>query len=160
MTDFGRTGIEAVYSAVESHARTLGIFDGGVDDHEPWNAPSGGLACAILLGPITPIRAGGLAATSGRLELQIRVYSPRLQQPSGGTDKTVLAAVCLLMAAYSGDFELAAVPDDLVRMIDLLGAYGAPLSAQPGWLEQDGQRYRVHEITLPLILNDMWGQVA
>lgn len=160
MTDFGRTAIEAVYSAVESHAKILGIFDGGVNDHEPWSAPGAGLSCAIMLGPIAPIRAGGLAATSGRLELQVRIYSPRLQQPSGGTDKAVLAAVCQLMAAYSGDFELEAVPDDLVRMIDLLGAYGAPLAAQPGWLEQDGQRYRIQEITLPLILNDMWGQVA
>lgn len=152
--------ITAIYNAVSSHAQTLGIFD-RVDDHEPSSPPGRGLTCSILLGPLAPARAAsGLAATTGRLELSIRIYAPRVQLPAGTLDRDVLSATCTLLAAYSGDFELVDVPDGLVRCIDLLGAYGNPLEATPGWLTQDGTPYRVVEIALPLILNDMWGQAS
>ena len=156
--------VTALYDAIVSHAQTSGLFSGGVTDHEPLNPPAAGLSCAVLLGPLVPIgRASGLNVTSGRLEFQVRIYSTRVQLPAGGIDRQMLRAVATLLAAYSDDFELLAtggIPEGLVRMIDLLGAYGTPLQAQPGWLTQDGAPYRVTEITLPLILNDMWGQRA
>lgn len=155
--------VTALYDAVASHAQATGLFGGGTTDHEPLNPPAAGLSCAVLLGPLVPVgRASGLNATSGRLEFQVRVYSPRVQLPAGGIDRDMLQAVATLLAAYSGDFELITgeLDEGLVRMIDLLGAYGTPLSAQPGWLTQDGAPYRVTEIILPLILNDMWGQNA
>lgn len=155
--------VTALYDAVISHAQTTGLFSGGTTDHEPMNPPAAGLSCAVLLGPLVPIgRASGLNVTSGRLEFQVRVYSPRVQLPAGGIDRQMLTAVATLLAAYSGDFELITgeIAAGLVRMIDLLGAYGTPLQAQPGWLEQDGVPYRVTEIILPIIANDIWGQSA
>lgn len=150
-------GITAIYDALTTHAQTLGLFD-RVNDHETTNPPGRGLSCSILLGPLAPVRGSGLASTSGRLEMTARVYAPRPSTTPGMVDRQILGAAVLLLAAYSGDFELDNVPDGLVRAIDLLGAYGAGLSMEPGWLTQDGTPYRIAEITLPLILNDMWGQ--
>lgn len=162
MAGLDADAVTALYDAITSHAKTTGLFNGGTTDHEPLNPPAVGLSCAVLLGPLVPVgRASGLNVTSGRLEFQVRIYSPRVQLPAGGTDRTMLRAVATLLAAYSGDFELVTgeLAAGLVRMIDLLGAYGTPLQAQPGWLTQDGAPYRVTEIILPLILNDMWGQI-
>lgn len=150
-------GITAIYDALTSHAQTLGVFD-RVNDHEAQQPPGRGLSCSILLGPLTPIRASGMASTSGRLEMTARVYTPRPSNAPGDIDRQVLGAACQLLAAYSSDFELDGVPDSLVRAVDLLGAYGTGLSMEPGWLTQDGTPYRVAEITLPILINDMWGQ--
>ena len=46
----------------------------------------------------------------------------------------------------------------LVRCVDLLGMYGTPMQMTPGWLEADSAPFRVAEITLPVVLNDMWIQ--
>jgi len=42
----------------------------------------------------------------------------------------------------------------------LLGAFGDPLKFEPGWLDPNGSPYRVGELTLPLILNDVFPQGA
>jgi hypothetical protein len=46
-----------------------------------------------------------------------------------------------------------------VRMIDLLGIDGTPLSAMAGYLQIDRKVYRVMDLTIPVIVNDMWTQV-
>jgi hypothetical protein len=152
--------IKSVYSALKSHAKTLALFPAGVQGHEPLNAPPNGLSLAVVRGALTPIRASGLASTSARLEFAVRIYSTGLQQPTDGMDEQLLGAECALMNAYSGDFELDGVTAGLIRMIDLLGAYGAPLQSMPGWIDQDGHQFRTADITVPLILNDLFGQEA
>jgi hypothetical protein len=47
-----------------------------------------------------------------------------------------------------------------VRNVDLLGAYGAGLSALAGYLNVDNKMFRVVDLTLPLIVNNVWEQVA
>lgn len=161
MSGLDSAAVTAIYDALLSHAQSLRLFE-ATTDHEPLSPPGTGLSCAIMLGPLEPVRAGGLAATSGRLEFQVRIYSPRLSLPASGVDRALLKAVTTLMNAYTGDFDLLTgnIAAGLVRMVDLLGAYGQPLRGSPGWLVQDGAHYRVYEITLPLVLNDIWGQVA
>ena len=153
--------VTAIYDAVVSHASGTGLFASEVLDHEPLNAPGTGLSCAIMMGPLVPVgRASGLGKTSGRLEFTAQVATPMTQLPAGGVDREMLQAAAVLLAAYSGDFELVTgeIAEGLVRMVDLLGAFGAPLQMAPGWLEFAGTPLRVVRITLPLILNDMWGQ--
>jgi hypothetical protein len=146
----------AIFAAVESHAETLAIFD-RVGKHEPKNAPGNGLTCAIWAAPIRPIpAASGLAAMSVRLELMVRIYNPMLQQPLDDIDPTVLDAVDALLGAYAGAFTLGGI----VRDVDLLGQHGTSLSAVPGYLTQDSKLFRVMDITLPLILNDLWNEAA
>jgi hypothetical protein len=58
------------------------------------------------------------------------------------------------MAAYSGDFTLG----DVVQEVDLLGEVGVPLRAQAGYITINQTMYRCMDITLPLIVNDLWSQ--
>lgn len=137
-----------------SHAMSLGIFE-KVNTHEPKSAPGRGLNCAIWIQTIEPVpRMSGLASTSGRLEFRTRLYMPMSREPEDDIDPAMITALDTLMDAYSGDFDLG----ESVVGIDLLGAWGTPLSAQAGYLPQDNRMYRVLDITLPVILADVWDQ--
>lgn len=145
---------QAILDAVITHALTSGYFE-RINGHEPKSAPGKGLTAAVWadrIGPVAP--ASGLAATSARLVLNVRLYSPMLQEPQDAIDPTLVAAADALMAAYAGDFTL----DGLVRNVDLLGAQGVPLEGQAGYLRADSTLYRVITITLPVIVNDAWSQ--
>lgn len=147
--------LQTYVDKLTSHAETLGVFD-RVNGHEPKSAPGAGITAAFWVDSVEPISAGsGLAATAGRVALNARVYTSMLQQPEDLVDPRVVEAVDLLLAAYSGDFELGGS----VRNVDLLGAHGAPLSAKAGYLNQDGKLYRVMTVVIPLIVNDVWSQV-
>lgn len=148
--------IRTILGAVESHALQSGYFE-DVNGHEPKSAPQNGLTCAIWVEQIGPARGGsGLDSTSVRLALFVRLYTPMLQQPEDAIDPDLMTALDALMAAYSGDFTL----DGMLREVDLMGRYGDPLSARAGYLTTSGAEYRVMTITLPLIVNDLWEQVA
>jgi hypothetical protein len=139
-----------------SRAKSLGLFE-TVNAHEPKNAPGSGLRAAVWVQALEPITASGLAATSARVEINTRIYTNMLREPPDAIDPEMLAAADALIAAYSSNFDL-----DLagVRGVDLLGAYGKPLSAQAGYLNQDGKLYRVITVVLPVIVNDLWPQSA
>ena len=143
----------ALFSAVRSHALSLGVFD-RVDTHEPKNAPGNRLVCAIYLAGIRPVPSSGVASTSGVLTLVVRIYKTILAMPEDSVDADLLHAVDVLFAAYSGDFTLG----DTIRNVDLLGQTGTPLSATAGYLKFDDGDYRTVDITLPLIINDLWTQ--
>lgn len=145
----------AILNVIQSHALASGLFE-RVNGHEPDSAPGSGLTAAVWAQNIAPVRSSGLAATSGRLTFFVRLYSNVQQEPADAIDPALLAAVDTLLAAYSGDFELGGN----VREVDLLGETGTALSAQAGYLEMDGATYRIMDITLPLIINDLWQQVA
>lgn len=148
--------IRTILAAVESHALASGYFD-AVNGHEPKSAPQNGLTAAVWVEQIGPARGGsGLDSTSARLALNVRLYTPMMQEPEDAIDPALMDALDALMAAYSGDFELGG----LVRSVDLLGTYGDPLGARAGYLTTTGAEYRVMTITLPLIVNDLWEQVA
>jgi hypothetical protein len=148
--------IRTILSAVESHAMASGYF-ALVNGHEPKSPPTSGITCAVWVEQIGPARGGsGLTSTSTRLALFVRLYSSLIQQPVDAIDPDLMTALDALMAAYSGDFELGG----LVRQVDLLGAYGEPLSARAGYLAEGGAEYRVMTIALPLIVNDLWNQEA
>jgi hypothetical protein len=145
----------ATQDVIVSHAKKLGVFD-RVNAHEPKSAPGRGLSCAIWAASIDPVQTSGLASTSVRVVYSIRVYVNMTREPQDAIDRDVLAAVAKLMAAYSADFTL----DDEAREIDLLGSYGIALSAQAGYLNQDNRLFRVMTISLPIIFNDVFEQVA
>lgn len=149
--------IAALTDALISHAGATGYFD-RLNGHEPKNrnAVGPGLTGALWLQALAPVKASGLAATSGRLEYTLRIYTSMTAEPQDGIDPAVLAAADAMFAAYSGDFNLSG----LIRCVDLLGAHGAPLGAQAGYLDLGGQLFRVFDITLPLIINDLWAQEA
>lgn len=148
--------LQAILDATVSHALASGYFE-RVNQHEPKAAPGNGISAAVWVNTIGPaVGASGLTATSGRLELNVRVMQNMLKEPQDAIEPAVLAAVDALMSAYSGDFDLGGN----VRNVDLLGQAGVPLSAQAGYLPIDGKLYRAMTIVLPLIINDLWNQGA
>jgi hypothetical protein len=78
------------------------------------------------------------------------------REPQDDIDTDILNATDLLMNEYSGDFELGGN----VREVDLLGEFGDSLSSQAGYVTIGGTMFRVMTITLPVIVNDAWNQVA
>lgn len=146
----------AVIYATASHGMALGVFD-RVTMHEPKSKPGSGLSLAVWAQRITALaRQSGLDATSARVLLNLRVFTNMLADPQDEIDPRVLDAVDLLMGAYNGDFTLGG----LVESVDILGRHGIALEAQAGYVNQDGALLRVMTITLPLIINDAWTQVA
>lgn len=145
-----------VLNAVVSHANRLGVLS-KVTKHEPKNAPGPGLMGAIWLQSVGPADSG-LASTSVKLVVMLRVYTPMIQSEPDRIDPAVLNAVDRFMAALTGDLTLGG----LVRCIDLLGLEGnrggPPLSAEAGYLNIDTTIYRIMDVTVPIILNDVWTQ--
>jgi hypothetical protein len=148
--------VSGVYAQVVSHAKRLGIFN-QVLTHEPKSAPGNGLTCSIWLSSLEPVaRVSGLAATSVRMELSIRIYENFKSQPDDDIDPRLLDAVAKLMEAYTGDFELGSA----AMAVDLLGAHGTGLRGEGGYLQQDNSLYRVVVITLPIVIADVFTQAA
>lgn len=149
-------GAQTLFNAIESHARASGLFD-SVNTHEPKSAPGGNLHCAIYVSTMAPVAIGsGLAATTGVLTIMARIYLPMIQEPQDKIDPTIAAATDTLMVALSGDFTLGGN----ARNIDLLGQTGGSLSAQAGYITIDQTTFRSMDITIPIIVNDVFTQAA
>lgn len=147
--------IDEIMARVTSHAETLGVLD-EVNGHEPKSAPGRGVTAAVWVQEIDPLQASGLDSTSVRLGLMWRLYTPMISEAPDSIDPNLLKALDALCAAYSADFDL----DGALRMVDLLGAHGDPMRGRAGYLNQDGRMFRVIDLTLPLIVNDLWDQEA
>lgn len=143
-------------SVAMSHAQSLGRFE-QVLGHEPVSAPGSGLVYALWVARVGPVpAASGLRSSSGRLELTGRVLMPADTSPEDDVDIAVTGAVDALMSAYAGDFDFGGS----VRNVDVRGAHGAGLGAQFGFSRFDSTTYRVATLTVPLIVNDLWEEVA
>lgn len=148
--------VETILDGIVSPMLASGLFS-RVNQHEPKSAPGGGLTAAVWLDNTAPAVGGsGLAATSLRLVFKVRLYTSMFAEPQDAIDPDMLRALDALMSAFSDGFTLGGA----VRQVDLLGAYGVPLSSQAGYLNQDGKLMRIIDITLPLICNDVWAQSA
>lgn len=146
----------ALFSAAVSVASKLGVFE-VVIQHEPKSAPVSTPALALWLGPLAPLGpASGLSATSARVMLMGRIYLPFLGKPEDAIDPKLLNLTAALIGAYSAGFTLGGA----VMEVDLLGAYGAALESRPGYIDHDSRMFRAQEITIPLIVPDLFTQEA
>jgi hypothetical protein len=146
----------ALIDAAVSHALATGLFE-TVNAHEPKSAPGYGLSAAVWVQKVTPVQSSGLQSSSARVELSVRLFTNMLTEPQDMIDPNMIDAVNTLFTSYAGDFDLGVAG---VRHVDLLGAVGLPLEAQAGYVNQDGKLYRVMTITLPIVVNDVWDEVA
>lgn len=147
--------ILGILDAVVSHALSLGRFE-AVNGHEPKNAPGLGLTAAVWADRVDTVRSSGLDSTSVRLLLNVRLYTGAEQEPADAIDPNLMTALDALMRAYVGDFTLGG----LVREVDVRGTHGIGLEARAGYLQQDAALLRVMTIALPVIVNDLWDEVA
>lgn len=147
--------IPGIIAALESPARSIGAIE-DVSTVEPKSAPGDGIYAAIWLQDITPIPGdSGLASVSVNLIFIARVMKRMLSLPYGQIDPDLLAAANSLMNAYAGGFTLGGE----VQSIDLLGRYGTKMAGKAGYLTLDKSMFRVIDISLPLVINDVWSQV-
>lgn len=150
-------GIASVVDAVASHARATGFFP-VVLTHEPKSAPQGP-ACCITVGTVVPFRErSGLASMSVAVTLLVRLYANMLQEPQDAIDRDLIIAADALMTAYAGDIELGGTGRevDLFGMAVTAGTSGQGMNARLGYINQDNKHFRVADIQLPIIINDVW----
>ena len=150
MSNFSAADAEALFSAIRSRAKKLAVFS-AVIGHDPENAPPAGVACSVMLGPVKPVTSSGLAAVSGQVTLMVHVWAFAQKRPLDELDPQVLAATCALMGAFAGDFTL----NGTVREVDLFG-----MSAEPGYVNFQDKEFRTMQISLPVVINDMFQEVA
>jgi hypothetical protein len=137
---------------VASVLLATGLFE-RVNQYEPKSAPGNGLTAAVWFTSLDPYPGGsGINATTGTYVFTIRLYTSMLSDPQDMIDPNLIDACDTLFDGFSEDYEL----DSSVRNIDLLGETGNSLSARSKYLDQDGKLFRIIDITLPLIVNDVW----
>jgi len=153
---FNQAAVRGVYNAALSTARQLNVFE-TVIAHEPKAKPVSLPALALWTQNLVPVAAvSGLSATSGRLGLRARVYKSFLAKPEDRIDPDLIWLTSVLLDAFSGGFTFSG----LVMEIDLLGSYVESLSAEAGYIEHDGQHFRVMQIAIPVIIDSLWTQEA
>jgi len=129
-----------------------------VNRHEPKSKPGLGLSAAVWLNSLGPAPGArhALNRTTGLVVINERLTIPMLSPPEDEIDPALYRAVGLIIEGISEDFTLGGV----CKNVDLLGESGQALSAAAGYYSQDGTPYRVMMLTIPLIVNDLWGQAS
>lgn len=157
LPDISESWLDPIFDAVVSDIQASGYFD-RVNTHEPKRKPGYKLTAAVWAQNMAPVPAdSGLAMTSARIVFMVRLYANMLQEPQDAIDPKLLKATANIMRRYHGNFDFDL--DPLVRNVDLLGEAGIPLEANAGYLQIDQTMFRVMDITVPVIVNDVWGQV-
>lgn len=153
---FDQEAINTLFARVVSPCKQIGAFRSSVIQHEPKAAPTATPALALWWSDLGPARgASGLSATTARVEFKGRVYLNYRSRPEDDIDPLLMTLASQVIGAFSAAFTL----DGDVAFIDLLGAYGAPLTATPGYVNHGGTEFRAAEIVIPLIADDVWTQV-
>lgn len=156
--DGSESWIDPVFDAIVSEVQLTGYFD-KVMQHEPKSAPHTGLTAAIWLQSLSPLpMKSGVAVTSGLAIYMIRIYSDMLKEPQDLIDPACMRAGANIIRRFHDGFDLGLHP--LVYSVDLLGESGSQLSLDAGYVDIDNRKYRVMDITIPVILNDVWPQTV
>lgn len=148
--------VDAILAALRSMAERSGKFE-TVQGSEPKSTPGNGVTGAFWFTALDPVpAASGLASTAIRLVMTLRIYIPSTAQPQDAIDPQIISAAGAMFTALSGGFTLGG----LIEEIDLLGAYGEPLSGRPGWLPFGDEKFRTIDILIPIIVTDEYIQAA
>jgi hypothetical protein len=143
---------QGLVDAVASYAGQTGEFE-RVATHEPKSRPGNGLTCSMWYEEIAPLAAAsGLSSVTGLITITLRPQMPFLAQPADQTDPLIMRAVAALITQFAGGFTMTGV----VRNVDLLGNHSQGLRAKTGYVNQDGTVYRVTDVSLPLVVNDLF----
>ena len=156
--DIDEAWIDPILDAIISDIQMSGYFD-KVNTHESKRAPGFGLSADVWFLTLDPIPTGsGLNKTSARLAWNVRLQSSMLLEPQDLIDPNLVRAASNLIRRWHDNFDFDL--DPMVRNVDCLGSYGEALKAQSGYVEYEQSKiYRVIDITVPIIVNDVWPQV-
>lgn len=84
----------------------------------------------------------------------IVLYIDSKAEPKDGQELELMGVFDLLMQSFNEKFTL----EGAVHSIDIFGRAGTPLGADFGRVEIDKVIYRVMDITLPLLVTNVWTQ--
>ncbi len=158
MTDFNAATANALFAALVTKGEKLGPFRGRVITHEPKSAPTSLPALALWWDGVTPLpQMSGVAEVAGVITFAARVYQAAMtQKPENDIDKGLLANTALFLGALCESFTLGST----VLAVDLLGISGQMLTARSGFISHDGTLLRVAQIPIPVIVDNLWLEVA
>jgi hypothetical protein len=146
-----------ITDALKTHAAASGIYE-AVTGHGVVEPHAGGLAWWCMVDDIFPYAAGsGLNTVTACVVYKIiTTLNDSTTDPQELVDPLVANGADALLRLYMSNFTLGG----LVRNVDIMGAAGVRVSAKAGWMTLDNARYRAMIITLPLIVNNLWDEVA
>lgn len=147
--------IRSILDNIASHALATGHLD-AVLGYVSKQSSTNGVTAALYVEDIRAIRTSGLNNTTVRLEIEMQIYSSTYQAPYEDIDVNLALAVDAMFTALIGDFDLGGE----ARNIDIFGAWGQPLRVRSGLLNLDGKEFRVFQILIPVIVDDLWAQTA
>lgn len=154
----GRVAIDtqACIDALKSHALSLGHFSSVNSVDVGSTPPSADLTAVVYPNRIRALpSASGLNSTSVAIDFMMRLIRGMNVDPLGSIDVEMITATDALMNSYSGNFTLGG----LIAYVDLLGQHGESLNADSGFIKLDSdQTFRIVDITIPCIINDVWNQ--
>jgi hypothetical protein len=147
--------LKDVSSAVISVGRALGAFD-KVNGHEPKNAPGRGLTLSYWLDRVRPCtRGNGLASTSANVVWLARVQLPGTYDPADEVDPILGVSAGKLINAYAGNLTMGGA---VLPGIDLRGIEGVKLEGRYGYVTQEQKQFRMFDMTVPVLVNDVWSE--
>ena len=146
-------GLRGVLATVLDKVAGTGKFE-AVVGYEPLSAPTERLTAAVFVAdPLSPIaESSGLAAADARLVIMVRVMRRALSEPLEDVDLDALDAADAVMDALAGGYTLGST----VRAVDLLGESGQGVEVQPGYATIDKTIFRLMDITVPVMINNVW----
>lgn len=150
--------LDPIFDAVVSDIQRSGYFD-KVNEHEPKRAPQSRtrLNAAVWPQAIDPIQEiSSLKNTGGRIVFTLRMYHNMITGQPDMLERLMVKATSNLIRRYSADFTF----EGMIRNVDLLGAYGVALAAQAGYIEHDKVNFRVMDLTIPCLVNNIWPQIS
>lgn len=145
ITDYcGRTGLFDSVQAFELDGN-IGQFVAAVFPAGPAMEPVEGLS--------------GVNVTSLRVTFVIRLYLAVSQQTPDVVDPKMMHATSTLMQRFSEGFTFT----ETIYAVDILGEQGVKLTAHAGYMKvgspEGTSLYRIMDITVPLLLANVWQQV-
>lgn len=148
----------SVLAALKTVFEATGCFDAGVITSSGVAPPPVGMSVQIYaIPPWKPLKErSGLRTTSMLTTWAARMLTPIGTPPADDLDMNLLTAYSTVMNVLVGGFTL----NGQVEQLDLLGAYGVGMPMDPQYLQMGGDVYRAMTLTLSLVLDDVWEEVA
>lgn len=148
--------LAAIDGAVRDAIMTVGRFE-SVAMHEPKSAPIDGMSAAAWFQRFVPVgAASGMNIASGLMLYNCRLHMSFMSEPYDDIDRELKQAGAAVMGSFIGGFSLAGT----IRSVDIFGANGFGLTMVFGYVSLDNKLFRIADIQIPLIVNDLWTETA
>lgn len=147
--------IDEIFAAISNVLKRTGHFS-VVNGGPIAGTPGGGITVTLWLQSISPAgMISGLDSSCALLVFVARMHMSMATQPLDAIDPKLTRAASNIIRMMHDDFDF----DGSIRNVDLLGEAGQSLACSAGYLEQNDITYRVYDIIIPCLVNDVWPQV-